>query len=161
MSLMKFSEMILLLRQMLSDEQAVGWATEAELIAYLDHASDYLAEQMIADKDPTFLKSLTISGLTPLPDDFVAFAGNVPVRVVGRECEVYGPGVNGVMYWGKFPLPSTFGPDDDLPYTRQQALLVIDIARIFALNKNEYNVSQDLSLLGDLKGAIAAARRDK
>jgi hypothetical protein len=127
-----------MLRTLLSDDQKVGWPEDDELGVYLDRAADYYSEYLITAKDPTMMKILVMNGLTPLPDDFVSFAGNVPVTIIGRECE----GLGEVLYWGRFP----YACNNKSHYTRQQALMIIDLARIFALNKNEYDVSQDLTL---------------
>jgi hypothetical protein len=153
------TEMVFILRQNLSDEQKVGWPFEEELIAYLDRAADFLSEHLIAGKDPTMLKKLNAGGSTLLPGDFVSFAGNVPVRIIGRQYEVYGDPGTDVLYWANLPAPSSFSPTVALPYTREQSMLIIDAGRIFALNKNEYDISQDMALLGEAIKAVSAARK--
>ncbi len=152
------SEMVKLLRQHLSDEQSVGWPQDSELLAYLDRAADFMSEELIAVKDPTLLKQFEVLGTAPLPADFVAFAGNVPVCVIGRECEFYGDFPIDVLYWGKFPSPSKQSETEALPYTHEQIVLIVDIARVFALNKNEYDISQDMALLANIQQSIAASR---
>jgi hypothetical protein len=132
--------MIEMLRTQLSDGQKVGWPDDAELYAYLDRAADTLSARLIAAKDPTMLRTAHIEGVMDLPDGFVSFAGNVPVSVTGRRCEAYG-GPLDARYWSRLPYPSDGGE-----YTREQELLLTDLARIYALNRNEYDVTQDLAL---------------
>jgi len=151
-------EMIFLMRQHLSDEQAVGWQNDSELIAFADRASDYLSEKLIADKDPVMMKTLVVDGLTKLPEGFAAFVGRVPVRVLGWECEGYGGAVFEAAYWARLPYPSAFRGCDELPYTREQALLMANLAVVFAQNKNEFDVSQDMALIGELNKAISMTR---
>jgi hypothetical protein len=178
--------MITLLRAHLSDEQSIGWPDDAELLAYLDRAADYLSDQLIAEKDPVMLKEVSIGGHKPddiafndndiafydddplvpvesiftLPDDFVAFAGNVPVSVIGREVHLYDYSVSiNALYWSRLAHPSSIGGVDEAPYTGEQALSIVDIARLFALNRNEYDISQDMALMGEINKAAAAARR--
>lgn len=148
-------EMVFLLRQHLSDEQAVGWPNDSELLAFLDRAADYLSEKQIADRDPGMMKSLAIAGPTPLPDDFVSFVGRVPVRIVGRQCE--GP-IGEALYWSRLLYPSKIAGEEALPYTREQALLIVGIAVVFAQNKNEFDVSQDMGLLGETGKLMSATR---
>ena len=168
------SEMVTLLRQHLSDEQKVNWRDDSELVAFLDRAANFFSDQRIAAKDSVMLRRLRlrpqaqgaediafIDGDTAildndplvvvmssgtLPDDFVAFVGNVPVLVIGRSVEVDIP--LDVLYWGKLCQP----------YTSEQALIIVDMARTFALNKNEYDVSPDMALIGEMSKAVAAAR---
>jgi hypothetical protein len=193
---MTLAEMTAILRQHLSDEQNIGWPWNTELTAYLDRAASYLSNQLIVMKDPAMLQRFTIHGVTDLPDDFVAFVGNVPVTVTGRQCESYGKfevsrgpkwknAAMGhdvgalswneepstwddltttsdmeVLYWGRLPYPSSFALLDTLPYTAEQSTLIIEIGRMFALNKNEYELSQDMTLLNEINKATAAARQN-
>ncbi len=151
-------EMVFLLRQHLSDEQAVGWPNDSELVAFLDRAADYLSEKLVADRDPGMMKRLAISGPTPLPDDFVSFVGNVPVRIVGRECEGT---IDEALYWSRLSYPSKIAGDKTLPFTREQALLVVGLAVVFAQNKNEFDVSQDMTLIGEINKLMTVTRGGK
>jgi hypothetical protein len=152
-------EMIKLLRAHLSDEQAIGWPTDFELLAYLDSASGALSDQLITNRDPVMMREMT-AGLTEedLPEDFVSLAGNVPLDIVGRKVRA-GAGVEmTVRYWAKMPLPSSFKEKDKLPYVREHELLIVDIASMMALNRNEYDVSQDMAVLGQVSKGMSAAR---
>jgi hypothetical protein len=146
-------DMIFLLRQHLADEQNVGWPNDSELFAYLDRAADYLSERLIADRDPTMLSRLELDGDTPLPANFVSFAGNVPVSVMDGKCKPYFGFPFGVNYWAKMPSPSKIDAESQTPYGYERDLMIVDIARLFALNRNEYDVSQDLTLLGEIRDA--------
>ena len=167
------AEMVTLLRQHLSDEQKVNWRDDSELVAFLDRAANFFSDQLIAAKDPVMLRRLrlrpqaqgediafldddtvfndndplvVVMSSGTLPDDFVAFVGNVPVLVIGRSVEVDIP--LDVLYWGKLCQP----------YTSEQALIIVDMARTFALNKNEYDISPDMTLIGEMSKAVAMAR---
>lgn len=151
--------MISLLRQHLSDEQMIGWPDDSELTAYMDRAADYLSEQMIADRDPAFLGDFTVAAAgSPLPENFVSFVGSVPVTVTGRTARPVRNESYTARYWGRLKRFSALAPAEQSPYTPSQELLIVDIARLFALNKNEYDISQDLTLLGDARNTWKAAR---
>jgi hypothetical protein len=151
-------DMIFLLRQYLSDEQAVGWPRDEELTSYLDRAADYLSERLIADKDPAMLARLHLDGATELPGDFVAFAGNVPASIMGGMCEPYFDFPYDASYWARMPHVSKLDRESETPYGPERELLITDIARLFALNRNEYDISQDLTVLGEAMGALKGAR---
>ena len=167
------AEMVTLLRQHLSDEQKVNWRDDSELVAFLDRAANFFSDQLIASKDPVMLRRLrlrpqsqeedialldddtaildndplvVVMSSGTLPDDFVAFVGNVPVVVIGRSVDVNIP--LDVLYWGKLCQP----------HTSEQALIIVDMARTFALNKNEYDISPDMTLIGEMSKAVAMAR---
>lgn len=158
---MNTTDMIALLREHIADEQAVGWPNENELVAFLDQAANLVSEKLIAYKDYPLLKRVTASD-TPqaLPDGFVKFVGNVPVSIVGNEYHGYGEEID-VLCWCKYPLPSSFERSEDFPFDRRISLLIVEIARILAQNKNEFDISQDMSLLGAINTAISAARRGR
>lgn len=160
---MTVNEMIQLLRQYIADEQAVGWPDESELIAFLDQATDMLSEKLITDRDLSLLKGvIATESPQPLPDGFVRFVGNVPVGVLGNEYMSYGSdGEFEAFCWCKYPLPSSFARDEVTTYGRRTALLIVDLARILAQNKNEFDVSQDLSIMSGINQAITEARRDR
>jgi hypothetical protein len=134
--------MIAMLRKMLSDERKVGWPDDSELAAYLDRAADALTDRLIKANDPTRLKTIHVEWTADLPNDFVSFAGSVPVSIAGRKCESYDGPID-AMYWSRLPYPSEA---QDGAYTREQKSIIIDLARIYALNRNEYDVSQDMAL---------------
>lgn len=156
------TDMLFLLRRQIADEQNVGWANDAELSAYLDRAADYLSGKLIAAKDPTMLARFRVDGgptPTPLPDDFVSFAGLAPVAVTGKNCESYFGGMSfGVNYWAKLPLFTSLPSERQTPYGGEKELMIVDIARIFALNRNEYDITQDMALLKETSGSLGEAR---
>lgn len=150
-------EMIVLLRAHLSDEQAVGWPTDVELLAYLDSAAGAVSNQRAAAKDPEMSKDLELGeGENGMPDDFISLIGNVPVMIAGRKLTA--PSGMTVRYWARLPFPSSFKEKEQLPYSHENELLMIDIAAAMALNKNEYDVSQDLGIIGQMSSAAQAAR---
>lgn len=151
-------QMLNLLRHHLSDDQKIGWPSDVELNAFLDRAAETVSERLASDRDPSLMASLTVSGPTSLPDDFLAFVGKVPIAIVDRVASPYGSEPVTADYWRMLPRPSELQDSDDIPCTTEQAGLIIDLARIYALNKNEYDISQDLALLGQMTKSIAAVR---
>ena len=141
------TEMLTKLRILLSDAQEVGYPEDSELLDYLDRATVYYSEQMIAVKDPSMLKKMDVVGCLDLPNDFVALAGQHPVQITGRHMDYYGDIPYRVTYWANLVLPSSLALDSDVvPHTSAQDAMILELARVFALNRNEYDLTQDLTL---------------
>ena len=151
------AEMISLVRRHISDEQATGFTEEGnleepggvvELLDFLDRAVDTYSKRRADAGDITLLKRISVSNMTKLPDDFIKFAGNVPLEVVIDHVEFYGRSESvPVKYFARLPYVTAYEDDEDLPYAHDQAMSIAALAAIYALNKHEFNVSQDLTLL--------------
>lgn len=152
------SEMLTKLRVSLSDEQKVGFPSDDELLGYLDKATIYYSEQLIATKDPSMLKKMPVVGCMELPDDFVALAGLHPVEVTGRHMDYYGEEPYQIIYYATMSLPSSFGVDEEITHPLGADTIILDLGRTFALNRNEYDLSQDLKLVEVWQEAAKGAR---
>ncbi len=53
-----------------------------------------------------------------------------------------------MRYFSRLPYVSSYGENSSLPYKHDQEIAITALAAIYALNKHEFNVSQDLMLLG-------------
>ena len=53
-----------------------------------------------------------------------------------------------VNYFARLPYVSGYSENASLPYEHDQYMTIAALAAIYALNKHEFNVSQDLMLLG-------------
>lgn len=198
---MRLEQAIKILRQNLNDTQKIGWTEDEELLNYLDRAASFLTDRLITMRYSILLKEFTLTKAGPntVPEDFVAFLGKVPIRIIGRRAIPYGKidkELNAmiwrnaniadsavgklwestgestfqsiddltktsdmtVAYWSRLDYPSTFAMDAELPYPPDQEQLVIEFARMFALNKNEYDLTQDINLNGQIQSAMASAR---
>ena len=164
-------QIIALVRRIINDEQASGFTEGGnleepegtqELINYLDRAVDEYSKRQAGAGDVRLLKELAlVSGANlPLPSDFLAIAGAVPLMINNGVMNFYGENVNvPVKYFARLPYVSGYSDDDDLPYENDQAVFIAALAAIHALNKHEFNVSQDLALLGI--GGIANANTEQ
>lgn len=159
---MTYNEMIAYLRRVLSDEQGTAFESETledpsgekELAFYLDRAVHEYSEQQADADNIKYVKRMSIVDGGTLPKDFIKFCGNVPVDIEGGTIRYYGEaetigqiGGNPVKYFARLPLVSEYSGDSDLPYNNQQCIQIIEIARIYAMNKQEYNVKQDVMLV--------------
>ena len=68
--------------------------------------------------------------------------------VDGGVMRYYGPPSRlPVRYFARLPYVTAY-PSGNLPYENDQERVIAALAAIYALNKHEFNVSQDLTLLG-------------
>ena len=154
-------EIISLVRKFINDEQGSGYPGfdnleepegVTELLNYLDRAVDTYSRRQAEAGDIRLLKRMSVSGLTKLPEDWLKFAGNVPIEVVGRYyADYYGSPAWAAMpvkYFARLPYVTAYADNETLEYEHDQAMTVAALAAIYALNKHEFNISQDLMLLG-------------
>ena len=152
------NQMLAMVRKMINDEQATVFTTGGnleepegtqELQNYLDRAVDEYSKRQAAQGDMRLLKTMTVSSGSTLPKDYLALCGSAPVNVSGKVLTYYGDEtMMPVRYFARLPYVSSYGDNATLPYERDQELAICALAAIYALNKHEYNVSQDLMLLG-------------
>lgn len=160
------SQMIALVRKLIADEQATGFTEGGnleepegtqELINYLDRACDALSQRLAGARDLRLLKRMTVANGAKLPDDFLFFAGNVPVSVENGLMNFYGEATTlPIRYFARLPYVSAY-PTGNLPYQHNDEIVIAALAATYALNKHEFNVSQDLMLLGMGGAANAVA----
>ncbi|MBR0034482.1 MAG: hypothetical protein IJP54_02290 [Synergistaceae bacterium] len=152
------NQMLAMVRKLINDEQATGFTTGGnleepegtqELQTYLDRAVDEYSKRQAAAQDMRLLKTMTVSSGATLPDDYLAMCGAVPVSITGKTITFYGDeSIMPVRYFARLPYVTSYADTAKLPYERDQELAICALAVIYALNKHEYNVSQDLILAG-------------
>lgn len=151
-------QLVALVRKLISDEQATGYTEGGnleepegtqELINYLDRAVDAYSRQQASAGNIRFMKRATITNGGALPNDFIMFCGVVPVTVEGGVTNFFGStGTMPIRYFARLPYVSAYAETAALPYIHEDEVMLAAIAAVYALNKHEYEVSQDLALLG-------------
>ena len=154
------NQMVAMVRKLINDEQATGYTEGGtleqpegtqELLVYLDRAVDEYSKLSASREDIRLMKriSITAGGSVPLPRDFLSLCGSVPVDVSNKMLTYYGnTSVMPVRYFARLPYVTGYSMTATLPYERDQEIAICALAAIYALNKHEFNVSQDLMLLG-------------
>ena len=151
-------QLLALVRKLINDEQATGFTEGGnleepegtqELLNYLDRAVDEYSKQQAAAKNVKFIKRMTVSNGASLPDDFIDFCGAVPINIEGSIMNYYGEvSTLPVRYFARLPYVTSYGENVSLPYNHDDEMKIAALAAIYALNKQEFNVSQDVALLG-------------
>ena len=151
-------QLLALVRKLINDEQATGFTEGGnleepegtqELLYYLDRAVEEYSSQQAGINNIRFIKRMAVSNGANLPDDFIRFCGEFPVSIEGGIINSYGDMANlPVKYFARLPYVTSYGENDSLPYKRNDEMKIAALAAIYALNKQEFNVSQDAALLG-------------
>ena len=151
-------QLLALVRKLINDEQATGFTEGGnleqpegtqELIHYLDRAVDVYSKRQAATKDIRLLKTMNVTTGSKLPNDFLALCGAVPINIDAGVIHYYGEASTlPVRYFARLPYVSSYSDTATLPYEHDQYMNILSLAAVFALNKHEFNVSQDLALLG-------------
>lgn len=151
-------QMLAMLRKVINDEQATGFTEGGnleepegtqELLNYLDRAVDEYSKRQAAAKDVRLMKTMTISNGSLVPNDFIALCGAVPINIDSKIISFNGEGSPmNARYFSRLPYVSGFSETATLPYEHDQYMSIIALAAVHALNKHEFNVAQDLALLG-------------
>ena len=131
--------------------------SDEELLRFLNTGIADVAARCIAENSTDFLRTVQLTDGDALPEGFVRTAGLFPIRVEeGRVCL---PPDTATMQVRYFFLPRTVSLADERLPLRGEHLqeLAVRAAVILVLNEHEFDVSQDVSLLGTLAQDAAAA----
>ena len=151
-------QLLALVRKLISDEQATGFTEGGnleepegtqELLNYLDRAVDEYSKRQALLKDLRLVKRMSAVNGVKVPEDFLSFAGAIPVSVDNGIMSFYGENNSlPVRYFARLPYVTSYSEDEEMPFEPDQRITIAALAAIYALNKHEFNVSQDLMLLG-------------
>ena len=151
-------QILALVRKIINDEQATGFTEGGnleepegtqELLNYLDRAVDEYSRQQAGMNNIRFIKRMTVIDGAKLPEDFIKFCGIVPIIIDTGIMNYYGSVANlPVKYFARLPYVTAYGENVRLPYNHDDEMRIAALAAAFALNKHEFNVQQDLALLG-------------
>ena len=151
-------QMLAMLRKVINDEQATGFTEGGnleqpegtqELLNYLDRAVDEYSKRQAASKDIRLLKTMNVSNGSRIPNDFLSLCEAVPININSGVISYYGEASTlPVRYFARLPYVSGYSENATLPYEHDQYMNIIALSAIYALNKHEFNVTQDMYLLG-------------
>lgn len=140
---MTVNDFLTMLRKRIFDTDRIEY-TDAELIDYTNAAIVQHTTEMIAVGDPSLVvQDGYLSYGDPLPEGFGGWAGQYAM-VVANGCVYPEDGVVNAR-WFKFPAPIA-ALEDEMPYDGQYTPRLLALATAYALNRNEYDVAQDVQL---------------
>lgn len=143
------------LRFRIRDEYKVEYS-DAELIDYLNDALSYWDSIKVVNYEPTKLKSLVVNPNVAVPSDFAKFAGTYPVYILNGN--IYS--VSGSSVTCKYFAFSDFFDEltDNINLPNPEITVLLQLATVYALNRNQFDVSTDTSLAKALQDVVAQAK---
>lgn len=132
--------------------------TTEEYLDFVNSAIQQVSSLLISAKYPTLVREVTIREGDRVPDNFATTAGSFPIRITGDRAVIVDPDMDAVTV-RYFATPKNLtSTDDELPFNNEAInAVIIKTAVLHALNRNEYDISQDVSLTESIKEAVAAS----
>jgi hypothetical protein len=149
-------ELLISVRRRIRDEHKIEYQ-DSELIDYINDAINLVSNTAIASKDPLMIKEITVTGSIGVPEFFVKLAGVYPVSIFNGIINLLNPAETIVCkyYAAKNNIASL---SDEIPFDGANCSLVGQLTAIYALNRNQYDVSQDERLTNTLSQAIVLGK---
>lgn len=130
--------------------------TDDELISYLNDALAYWDSTRIVTSDPLRLKSLIVNPNIAVPLDFAKWAGTYPVYIQnGTVYSVSGSSITCKYFAYSDSFTST---SDNINLPNPEIIVLLQLATIYALNKNQFDVTADTSLAKALQDVVAQSK---
>lgn len=140
-------ELIELLRSRIADTSYSGVPNNEELVSYIDQGilSFSIAAIRRGNSPELFMKWDEPADGT-LPPDFYIFAGQYNAVISGDSVTFIDGVPDEVYYFRLYPMASDVEDLEEIEIPRRDLLPILSLAAAFALNRNDYNIRQDLSL---------------
>ena len=134
----------------ISDE----YSTDA-CLEFINTAIQQVASLLIAAKWPVLANETIIRDGDKLPHNYMGACGTYPIRMTSNVATITDG--SGSVRFRYFATPDLVGVDDDFPFDHEAInAVILRSAILLALNENEYDVSQDSSIVESLKQAVSA-----
>lgn len=135
----------------ISDE----YSTE-DCIGFLNTAVQEICHQLATGKSPQMVKEITLHDSESLPPDYIISCGNYPIKVTGQAVTFTDPDVDALRFRYFATKPQIVDATGNMPFVHEALNdIAVRLATLFALNQNEYDVSQDKALLDEVRQAVA------
>ena len=152
---MKVSDFLTLVRARIRDNYRVEY-DDAELIGYINDAISYWSACSVANSDLLKVKTVSVNPYTDVPDDFAKFCGVYPITIEsGRIISDDGTQVL-CKYYAYDGLISDV--EDNLIYSAPEISILLQLTCIYALNRNQFDVTTDASLSKALSDVVSTSK---
>lgn len=154
---MTIAELIALARYRINDtgDGEEQTKSDTELMSYYNGAVEFLSDLLIARNDPEMITEVSIANGADVPANFVRFAGEMPAYINAGTFVLYETGPAVVRYFATKGRASDV--EDDVPFKDRYTEFLLQAMAIFALNSDEYTVTQDQALLKASLEALSGA----
>jgi hypothetical protein len=134
--------------------------TAAPLIDYINDAMDYVSMRMAEAGDPEFIAETVIAVGSDRPANFLNFVpkNGFPYFVLGGKFAGMAGAPSNARIRYSYTKPHVSAEGDTFPMPDYYAGLVMKIAALFALNKNEANIESDTAIMQMMADVLAKSK---
>lgn len=150
---MLVTEAILNIRDKVNDRDVIEY-TDEELLNNLKEAAQFVGTYLVSVNSPMAVDEFVIkSEEFDVPKNYTKSAGYYPIKVTGKKGVLLDKPPLKVRY---FATCKDLDFEDEMPYNHEGLWqIMIKLAAIYALNRNEFNVQQDKALLDEVNQQLA------
>jgi hypothetical protein len=132
--------------------------SRAECIGFLNTAIHEVSGLLVAANSPMMVREILIHDGESVPKHYVRSAGQYPMRITGQTVQFIDPMMNEIRFRYFATIPPLDGETGDLPFPHDALnKYVLKVAILHALNRNEYDVSQDKALADEFRSILTGA----
>lgn len=135
--------------------------TSTDLLNYLNDAINYLSTFLISINDPEMIIELPqVNHDDNIPADYCIAIGKNPLSITNGKFKLFNtnePILNFRYYAYK---PAITSLDQVIPFKDFYATILVRIVSIYALNCNDYDVTQDWNIVKQMLDSIVGARNN-
>lgn len=123
----------------------------------LNHAAHYVAHALAAMSSPLVATEETLTEGGSVPDGFLRTCGSYPLRLTGTGVHFLDGSKEMSVRFFREPAPLT-DATEEMPFPLASLNdFTVRLAAMYALNRNEFDVSQDKGLLDELAALAKSA----
>ena len=132
--------------------------SRAECLGFLNTAIHEVSGLLIAARSPMMVREILIHDGESVPAHYVASAGQYPMRITGQTVQFVDPSMDEIRFRYFTTMPPLTDDEGDLPFPHEALNdYVLKIAILQALNRNEYDLSQDKALADEFRSILTGA----
>ena len=132
--------------------------SRTECIGFLNTAIHEVSGLLIAARSPMMVREILIHDGESVPAHYVASAGQYPMRITGQTVQFVDPSMDEIRFRYFATMPPLTDEEGDLPFQHEAPNdYVLKIAILYALNRNEYDLSQDKALADEFRSILTGA----
>ena len=132
--------------------------SRAECIDFLNTAIHEVSGLLIAARSPMMVREILIHDGESVPAHYVASAGQYPMRITGQTVQFVDPSMDEIRFRYFATMPPITDEEGDLPFPHGALNdYVLKVATLYALNRNEYDLTQDKALADEFRAILTGA----
>jgi len=141
----KVGKLFISIRKKIRDTTSIEYP-DLELIDYLNDAIDYMSAYLIRIKDGETIKTATIdsTGIIAKPSDYDSLVGAQMLYLENDSIKTLSGDAATIRYYAMKQHVSSVS--DIIPFKASIEPFLVQLTAIYALNRNEFNVTQDQAL---------------